>query len=67
MNTRHNCCKENDFDWKSIDPLGNSADRLVCNICKREFIDTIFIEKIKELRISDECLKEIDKLSGDLK
>ena len=74
MNTRHNCCKVNDFDWKSIDPLGNSADRLVCNICKREFIDTIFIKREDKLLYSYFCnemdwealLRKRKELIGDL-
>ena len=57
FNSRHNCCKENDFEWISIDPLGNSADRLRCKICKREFIDTIFIKRLKDCVTFEGCCK----------
>lgn len=37
MVDKHNCCKENDFSWKSINPFKKNADILICDICRREF------------------------------
>ena len=36
---KHKCCKENNFEWKSIDPLGQLPNKLICKICEREFIE----------------------------
>jgi len=46
FNLRHNCGKEKDLDLSWVDPAGNTADRIKCNICGKEFIDMIFINLI---------------------
>jgi len=48
MSIRHNCGKEKDLDLSWVDPTGNTADRIKCNICGREFIDIIFIQRLKD-------------------
>ena len=34
---KHNCCKENKFEWSKIDLSGKEKDTLRCKICGREF------------------------------
>ena len=41
LKMKHNCCNEKNFQWSSIDPIGVIADRLICMVCGREFIDTM--------------------------
>lgn len=53
MSIRHNCGKEKDLELSWVDPTGNTADRIKCNVCGREFVDTIFVKRLKEL-----CKKE---------
>lgn len=48
VSIRHNCGNEKDLELSWVDPTGNTADRIKCNICGREFIDIIFIERLKE-------------------
>jgi len=73
MNIRHNCGKEKDFELSWVDPTGNTADRIKCNICGREFIDIISIKRLKEkIKLNEEIGLsekhnlgiEIDKLVG---
>ena len=70
VSIRHNCGKEKDLELSWVDPTGNTADRIKCNICGREFIDTIFIKKLKDKlgvkAIGSKYAEEvIDKLVGD--
>ena len=71
MSIRHNCGNEKDLELSWVDPTGNTADRIKCNICGREFIDTIFIKRLKEEIVWNEypylqiaVHKIIDKLAG---
>ena len=52
MSIRHNCGNEKDLELSWVDLTGNTADRIKCNICGREFIDTIFIKRLKEAQIN---------------
>ncbi len=48
MSIRHNCGKEKDLELSWVDPTGNTPDRIKCNICGREFVDIICINRLKE-------------------
>ena len=69
MSIRHNCGNEKDLELSWVDPTGNTADRIKCNICGREFIDTIFIKRLKEEIIkgisNEEKFRIIDNLVGE--
>jgi hypothetical protein len=41
MTIKHNCCKESKFEWISVNTITDGKDTLMCQICKRKFIEVV--------------------------